>query len=160
MRPCFALLPSVVHSHAVVPILPAVCPLVFGVWRVWRGSHLATEQCKPTACWHRREQGCYWGLLALLLGLTRNRKLLGAPGIAMNGANGFLNKVFCRASSRWRFCLASRSCRSEPMPTDVEQMKRKAPSSFLFLVTRMLLVVRPGAPSSVLAPSSDALCSW
>ena len=28
-----------------------------------------------------------------------------------------------------------------------------APSSFLFLV------VRPGAPSSVLAPSSDALCS-
>ena len=29
-----------------------------------------------------------------------------------------------------------------------------APSSFL------LLVVRPGATSSVLAPSSDALCSW
>ena len=32
------------------------------------------------------------------------------------------------------------------------------PSSFLLLVARMLLVVRPGAPSSVLAPSSDALC--
>ena len=29
--------------------------------------------------------------------------------------------------------------------------------SFLFLVVRMLLVVRPGAPSGVLAPSSDAL---
>ena len=32
-------------------------------------------------------------------------------------------------------------------------------SGFLLLVVRMLLVVRPGAPSSVLAPSSDALCS-
>ena len=28
----------------------------------------------------------------------------------------------------------------------------------LLLVVRMLLVVRPGAPSSVLAHSSDALC--
>ena len=51
-----------------------------------------------------------------------------------------------------------------------------APSSFLLLVVRpgapssvlapssdalcfLLLVVGPGAPSSVLAPSSDALCS-
>ena len=34
-----------------------------------------------------------------------------------------------------------------------------APSSFLLLVVRMLLVAMPGAPSSVLAPSSDALCS-
>ena len=33
-----------------------------------------------------------------------------------------------------------------------------ATSSFLLLVARMLLVVRPGAPSSVRAPSSDALC--
>ena len=34
-----------------------------------------------------------------------------------------------------------------------------APSSFLLLVVRrLLLAVRPGAPSSVLAPSSDALC--
>ena len=29
----------------------------------------------------------------------------------------------------------------------------------LLLLVRMLLVVRPGAPSSFLAPSSDALCS-
>ena len=29
----------------------------------------------------------------------------------------------------------------------------------MFLVARMLLVVRPGAPRSVLVPSSDALCS-
>ena len=29
--------------------------------------------------------------------------------------------------------------------------------AFLLLVVRMLLVVRPGAPSSILAPSSDAL---
>ena len=28
-----------------------------------------------------------------------------------------------------------------------------------FLVATLLLVVRPGAPSSVLAPSSDTLCS-
>ena len=33
-----------------------------------------------------------------------------------------------------------------------------ATSSFLLLVAFLLLVVRPGAPSSVLAPSSDALC--
>ena len=32
-------------------------------------------------------------------------------------------------------------------------------SSFLFLVASLLLVARPGAPSSVLATSSDALCS-
>ena len=31
--------------------------------------------------------------------------------------------------------------------------------AFLLLVASLLLVVRPGAPSSVLAPSSDALCS-
>jgi len=31
--------------------------------------------------------------------------------------------------------------------------------SFLLLVVRMLRVAMPGAPSSVLAPSSDALCS-
>ena len=31
--------------------------------------------------------------------------------------------------------------------------------SFLLLVASLLLVVRPGAPSCVLAPSSDALCS-
>ena len=30
---------------------------------------------------------------------------------------------------------------------------------FTFLVAFLFLVVRPGAPSSVLAPSSDALCS-
>ena len=34
-------------------------------------------------------------------------------------------------------------------------------TSYLFLVSNSFwfLVVRPGAPSSVLAPSSDALCS-
>ena len=37
-----------------------------------------------------------------------------------------------------------------------ELEKLLAPNSFLLLVVRMLLVVRPGAPSSVLAPSSDA----
>ena len=34
-----------------------------------------------------------------------------------------------------------------------------APSGFLLLVASLFLVVRPGATSSVLAPSSDALCS-
>ena len=32
-------------------------------------------------------------------------------------------------------------------------VRPRAPSSFLFLVARVLLVVMPGAPSSVLAPS-------
>ena len=32
-------------------------------------------------------------------------------------------------------------------------VRPRAPSSFLFLVVRILLVVMPGAPSSVLAPS-------
>ena len=32
-------------------------------------------------------------------------------------------------------------------------VRPRAPSSFLFLVVRVLLVVMPGAPSSVLAPS-------
>ena len=36
---------------------------------------------------------------------------------------------------------------------------QEPPVASLFLVLRMLLVVMPGAPSSVLARSSDALCS-
>ena len=36
-----------------------------------------------------------------------------------------------------------------------EQLQKKS----LHLVASLLLVVRPGAPSSVLVPSSDALCS-
>ena len=35
-----------------------------------------------------------------------------------------------------------------------------APSSFLLLVVRMLLEAMPGAPSSVLAPSSKARSPW
>ena len=35
-------------------------------------------------------------------------------------------------------------------------LKQGAPSSFLFLEARMLLVAMPGAPGSVLAPSSKA----
>ena len=35
-------------------------------------------------------------------------------------------------------------------------VRPRAPSSFLFLVVRMLLVVMPGAPSSVLAPSTPS----
>ena len=40
------------------------------------------------------------------------------------------------------------------------QKKRGSHGVFIcVLVASLLLVVRPGAPSSVLAPSSDALCS-
>ena len=50
--------------------------------------------------------------------------------------------------------IAVRSVRARSVRSDAP-----LPSSFLFLVVRMLLVARPGAPSSVLAPSSDGLCS-
>ena len=53
------------------------------------------------------------------------------------------NRIYATASGKWWLVELSSIFRDCP----------------LLLVASLLLVLRPGAPSSVLAPSSDALCS-
>ena len=72
-------------------------------------------------------------------------------------ALGVLRLLVCTTVLPGRVCdvPAEKWLRASPASAHVDHLKQRGShgiSSFLFLV-------RPGAPSSVLAPSSDALCS-
>ena len=82
-----------------------------------------------------------------------------------------IDGTFCwggrRSSGRGARCMPCAGCRSRCRSSTVQTLwswvwaagRSTSSDAPLFLVASLLLAVRPGAPSSILAASGDALCS-